>query len=426
MDQLSVFWGEYCVGHLLPHSKGRVRFQYSDTWLAEVNRPISLSLPCQKDRFSPGVSTAFFENLIPESQVRTVLAFNHRFDKKDTFAFLEHFGEDCAGALCILPQGRKPDFTPWVYKKINADLIRVLDRLRRNPEERMLYLEMQPARLSIAGAQDKLPVYFKDDKFYLPANSGAATTHIIKPASHGFPDIQRNEAFCMALARRIGLRVPESRLLRLGSHELYWVERYDRKILPERVARIHQEDFCQALGVPAGRKYQVQGGPGFKTCRELIDEHLSHQGTEARTEMAAVLAFNYMIGNHDAHAKNFSVIHGEELRLAPFYDLLSTQVYPHLERHFAMSIGRTYRYDRVGAHAFKVFAGDMKFRPGKLAEIMDTVIQPTDALYPSVLSEHEDIYGHARIYPALKKVLAKNITRLKAIRDALEKNGGRS
>ena len=126
------------------------------------------------------------------------------------------------------------------------------------------------------------------------------------------------------------------------SHELYLVERYDRKILPERVARVHQEDFCQALGLPASRKYQTKGGPGFKECRSLIDEFLIGQSAEIRMEMASVLAFNFIIGNHDAHGKNFSIIHAKEIKMAPYYDLLSTQVYDSLERHFAMSIGKTF------------------------------------------------------------------------------------
>lgn len=419
MKRLSIFWGDRLVGTLHRHTKGRVKFQYSFDWVSDINRPISLSLPCQKEEFSQGVSTTFFENLLPESDVRSVLAFNNRFNKKDTFSFLEHFGQDCAGALSIIPEDQLLDTTPWQYEDITEDLIKALDIIKEHPGERQLYSEMQPTRLSIAGAQDKLPVYFADNKFYLPTNSGSATTHIIKPVSPRFPGIQRNEAFCMNLARNIGLRVPDAFLFQIGHHDLYVVERFDRQILSERVARVHQEDFCQALGIPADKKYQVRGGPDFDQCRSLIDENLTQQSLKIRSEWVAVLAFNFIIGNHDAHGKNFSIIHGREIEMAPYYDLLSTMAYDNLKRHFAMSIGKTFRYDRISATSFTEFAKDMKFRPVKVAEILDTIIQRVDQKAPGLFSDHEQKYGPNQIYSKLDQVLSENLKRLAEIRDEM-------
>ena len=107
-DRLQIIWNKRLVGTLDRHKKGKVVFQYSQDWLAKESSPVSLSLPCKKEKFAPAVSTAFFENLLPESNTRTVLAFQRRFDKKDTFAFLENFGEDCAGALSIIPEDQEP------------------------------------------------------------------------------------------------------------------------------------------------------------------------------------------------------------------------------------------------------------------------------------------------------------------------------
>jgi serine/threonine-protein kinase HipA len=419
VQRLSIFWGNLLVGTLCRHTRGRVRFQYAPDWVSDIGRPISLSLPCQKEMFPQGVSTAFFENLLPESDVRSVLAFNNRFNKKDTFSFLEHFGQDCTGALSIIPEDQLLDTTPWRYENVTEDLIRALDIIEKHPGERQLYSEMQPTRLSIAGAQDKLPVFFTGNKFYLPTNSGSATTHIIKPVSPRFPGIQRNEAFCMDLARNIGLRVPNTFLFQIDHHDLYVVERFDRQILPERVARIHQEDFCQAFGISADRKYQLKGGPGFDQCRSLIDEHLSYQSLDIRSEWVAVLAFNFIVGNHDAHAKNFSIMHGRGIYMAPYYDLLSTMIYDHLEPHFAMSIGETFRHDRISAKSFTEFAKDMKFRPVKVAEIIDTTIQLVDREVPGLLSEHEQKYGPAFIYSRLDRVLSGNLKRLAEIRDEI-------
>jgi len=410
-NRLLIIWNKQLVGTLERHTKGKVIFQYSQAWLNNVKKPISLSLPCRAEQYPPAISTAFFENLLPENNARTILAFNRRFDKKDVFAFLENFGEDCAGALSIIAEESKMDFTSGQYECINTQLVEALDKIMSNPKKYTLFPEMKKARLSIAGAQDKLPVYIEKNKFYLPVSSGSPTTHIIKPANAWFPDITKNEAFCMDLAQHIGLLVPESRLMKLGHHELFIVSRYDRNKTTQKVIRIHQEDFCQAMGLPADRKYQESGGPGFLQCRRLADEFLSDSGVDVRINFARIMIFNYLIGNHDAHGKNFSIIHEPNLKFAPFYDLLSTQVYP-LDNKFAMAIGRTYRHDRIKEHSFKQFARDMNIRPEKLNSLMAQMIQVTTKTYAPLLAEHEKKYGPSKIYNDLFEVIRSNLGQL--------------
>ena len=418
LERLLVIWDQKTAGTLNRHTRGRVVFQYSQEWLNNNGKPISISLPCKKERYSPAISTAFFENLLPESNIRTILAFNHRFDKKDTFAFLKKFGEDCAGALSIVPEKNKIDFTPGQYKCIDRKLMEALEKIMADPGKYKLFPEMKRARLSIAGAQDKLPVYIKENRFYLPLTSGSATTHIIKPFSTDFQDIPRNEAFCMELAKLAGLDVPDSRLMKIGNHELFVIDRYDRQITPDNIIRIHQENFCQALGLPANRKYQESGGPGFRQCRQLIDEYLSDQGVDIRINFAHIMAFNYLIGNHDAHGKNFSIIHENGTKFAPFYDLVSTTIYP-LEHKFAMAIGQTYRFDRIKDHSLKNFAKDMNFRPKKLACLTDEMIQAVDKALIPLFNDHEKKYGASKIYDNLLKVIQGNLKHLEIINNIL-------
>jgi len=412
-DRLQIIWNKRLVGTLDRHKKGRVVFQYSQDWIEKQASPVSLSLPCRKEKFAPAVSTAFFENLLPESNTRTVLAFRHRFDKKDTYAFLENFGEDCAGALSIIPEDQEPDFTPGQYENITQELIEALDKMLLDPGRYKLYPEMKHAKLSLAGAQDKLPVYIKGTQFYLPKNSGSATTHIIKPINAGFTDMPRNEAFCMELAQRSGFSIPNSKIMKIGGHELFVVDRYDRQELNKEVVRIHQEDFCQAMGYPAERKYQETGGPGFVECRELIDEYLSNQGVINRLLFIRMMVFNYIIGNHDAHGKNFSILHNNGFELAPFYDLVSTQVYP-LDNKFAMAIGRTFRLDRIKEHSFEVFAKDMNVRPNLLISLINEGCKTVENEVDGLIAEHERNYGEAKIYEDLNGIIKSNTIQLQS------------
>jgi len=412
-ERLQIIWGKRLVGTLNRHKKGRVVFQYSQDWIEKESLPVSLSLPCRKEKFAPAVSTAFFENLLPESNTRTVLAFNRRFDKKDTFAFLENFGEDCAGALSIMSEDQEPDFTPGQYENITQELIETLDKILLDPERYKLYPEMRDAKLSLAGAQDKLPVYIQGSQFYLPKNSGSATTHIIKPINAGFTDIPRNEAFCMELAQRSGFLIPDSRIMKVGGHELFVVDRYDRQEIDREIVRIHQEDFCQAMGYPAERKYQDTGGPGFIECRELIDEYLSNEGVTNRFQFIRMMIFNYIIGNHDAHGKNFSILHNKGFELAPFYDLVSTQVYP-LDNKFAMAIGQTFRLDRIKEHSFKIFAKNMNVRPKLLTSLVNEVCEAVKNELDGLIAEHEKNYGEVKIYKDLNKIIKSNIIQLQS------------
>lgn len=168
VGKLLVIWDEQITGVLERHPDGGIVFQYSRDWLAYVNKPVSLSLPCREKKYPQAISTAFFENLLPESSARTILAFNHRFSEKDTFAFLENFGEDCAGALSVIGENSKPDFTPGQYLNIDREIIMALDKILASQGSHKLFPEIKNARLSIAGAQDKLPVYMENDHFFLP------------------------------------------------------------------------------------------------------------------------------------------------------------------------------------------------------------------------------------------------------------------
>lgn len=340
--------------HLLVHLNGvlagrlwqqrqRLVFGYDPAWLARKSIPvISQSLPAQAEPHEGPEVEAFFGNLLPEGDVRSAVARALRISERNDYALLDAIGGDCAGALML----SRPD-APIVEGTATGSLLPA-DELRRMVSEapsRPLLAGEHGMRLSLAGAQTKFALCKAGDSWVKPA-PGAISTHILKPAIRDLPGSIENEAFCMTLAKRCGLGVPDCWIE--TDPPLYVVERYDRirDVATGRVKRLHQEDFCQALGVPSSNKYEAEGGPSLKACFDLV-RRVSSDPTGDLLRLLDWVIFNFLIGNHDAHAKNLSLIYRSgQTRLAPFYDLISTAAYPNLSEKFAMRIGgaKTVRY----------------------------------------------------------------------------------
>ena len=333
---LSVFLNAVYVGELWLDERRRFVFQYASTWLVlDQSIPLSLSLPLQKAPFTDDVARPFFSNLLPESRLRAVIARRLGLSEKNDYGLLEAVGGECAGAVSLLSQGQKIE-VPGSYKKLSHDeLHELVARMERRP---MLAGE-RGIRLSLAGVQNKLPVFF-DGKFVSLPQGALPSSHILKPAINEYSTSVFNEAFCMRLAKAVGLPTPDVALLESQGDWLYLVSRYDR-VNDERGAlqRLHQEDFCQALGILSESKYEKEGGPGLADCFELI-RHKSIQPVADLRHLLNWVVFNYLIGNADAHGKNISLLLTRQgPTLAPFYDLMSTVIYGNLTDKFAMKIG---------------------------------------------------------------------------------------
>jgi serine/threonine-protein kinase HipA len=214
-------------------------------------------------------------------------------------------------------------------------------------------------RLSLAGAQDKIAVRVDNGAISIPRGS-APSTHVLKPAVETYEGVVYNEAFCMSLAAACGLNVAPVTIGRVADIDYLLAQRYDR-IRNEQggVARLHQEDFCQALGVPSEIKYQSEGGPNLATCFGLIRDVSTAPALDVIALFDAVI-FNLLIGNHDAHAKNFSLLYRPDgsVRLAPLYDLVSTIYYPELTNKMAMKLGGEAKSDRILPAHLERFAKD--------------------------------------------------------------------
>lgn len=360
-NRLAVWWEGRVTGTLYIGPDGDTQFAYAADWLADASAPaLSFSLPKQAEPFGRRTCQAFFGGILPEESQRTAIARALGVSADNEFRLLEHLGGEVAGALTLLPEGEAPAPPSTAAPRLLDDneLVQLLDRLPMRP---MLAGE-GGLRLSLAGAQSKLPVLVIDGLIALPA-PGQPTSHILKPPIARFDGTTQNEYFCMSLARAIGLEVAPVEMRSVGDRPFLVITRYDRALSPSgQLVRLHQEDFAQALGVPSHRKYASEGGPTFPDCFALLRRAATRPPRDILRLLDAAI-FNLIIGNADAHAKNFSLLHtgvrgGSAVALAPLYDLLSTVMYPELSPKLAMKIANKDMLEDIEARHWERFAGD--------------------------------------------------------------------
>ena len=336
--------------------EGRLNFCYAPDWPSRPNAvALSTSLPLQAEPFDDHKTRPFFAGLLPEGQMRRLIAQQFQVSNQNDFALLDHIGGECAGAVTflepgqILPAPAQDDDVQWLS---DDEVVAILDELPRRP----MLAGFDGLRLSLAGAQEKLPVVFDGSRLGLPRN-GTPSSHILKPAIHAVEDSVANEGFCMALAEAMQLRPAKSKVHVVLKRPFLLVERYDRVTDAQgQRQRLHQEDFCQALGVVPEMKYQNEGGPDLAQCFALV-RRVTRPSAPQVLRLLDYVIFNALIGNHDAHAKNFSLLYsGKTPVLAPFYDTLSTAVYPTLSPKMSMKIGSKYKFSEVQALHWNQFA----------------------------------------------------------------------
>ncbi len=342
------------VGILEQDPNGKMSFRYQESFPSNMQQ-ISHSLPLSmNDRvFSEDECKPFFEGLLPESDsAREALAKRYGISSRNTFSLLQAIGKECAGAisfhdvtdLIIAHESERVD----VDFKTDVEIEALIKKLPTNP----LLNGIDDIRLSLAGVQDKMCIYMDHgDRVGIP-KSGSFSTHILKPEIDGFSNSAYNEYFCLSLAKALNLTTVEVKFRKIGEIPCIIVERYDRLFDMKGYKRLHQEDFCQALRKLPTQKYQNEGGPSLEDCFKLLDS-LSPYLALDRIRLAEYVLFNFLVGNTDAHGKNFSILYGFNTlpRLAPLYDVLCCQIYENHSQKMAMKIGSKYLAEDVfGRH----------------------------------------------------------------------------
>lgn len=332
--RLTVALNGRLAGTLERATNGAVSFLYDADWLGDEQRamPVSMSLPLREDRYTGAEVAAYFDNLLPDNdQIRRRVAEKVGAEGIDAFNLLSKIGRDCVGALQFLPEGADipaPE-KPQSISLDDADVADIIRNLATAP------LGIQPDgerefRISIAGAQEKTALLW-DDGWCLPKGA-TPTTHIIKPQLGQLPnglDMTRsveNEHFCLRLCNELGLDVAESAIVDFEGVRVLAIERFDRLEASDgRLLRFPQEDFCQALSVPATLKYNNDGGPGINECLTLLKG--SDYAQEDRLAFLKAQIVFWLIAATDGHAKNFSIflLPGGRFRMTPLYDIMSVQ-----------------------------------------------------------------------------------------------------
>jgi len=340
----------WCFGQVAGHLKddgATLRFAYTPEWAA-AGRPVLSQSLALDGTFEPGAVHAFFEGLLPEGGLRDLLAARLGISAGNEFSILEQIGGDCAGAISLYPSGHAPlpadGGVTWLSDPEVADLVHELPRrpMNADPDGEL--------RLSLAGAQDKLPVVVQDGAIGLP-RGGRPSTHILKTPIARLPATVLNEGLWSAVGTRLGIDCAASRPHRVAGAEMLLVERYDRSVGEDlETVRLHQEDFCQALGIDSHHKYQREQGPGLRECFALL-RRASRTPAKEIPMLLDAWALSFIAANHDAHGKNYSLLYRPDgTGLAPIYDVLNTAAYwkvKPMDRKMAMSVGGEDRPDYV-------------------------------------------------------------------------------
>lgn len=398
-DSLNVWFEDQLVGHLWRTTTNAVGFRYASDWIAQNGFAISQTLTITEEKFTPEDSIAhrFFANLLPEGGVRDHIVRDLRIPNTD-FELLRAIGGECAGALSILPVERTPS-TDYKYRTLDeAELEQLINR--RGQIYTTLPPEQRP-RLSLAGAQDKCPVLLKDDQYFLPERE-APSSHILKFEVTDYRHLPAYETFTTLLAKQIGLPVVDIKLRQLHETSYAQIERYDRLWESEQLIRLHQEDFCQALGYGFDKKYQQHGGPSFADCYQLV-QSVSTDPVIDTQNLLRWQIFNYLAGNSDGHAKNLSLLYfrSGEIRLAPYYDLICTRAIERIDEHLAFDIGGQRDPGHVTEKHWQVLAKQCdvsaRFLKSLLSETTDKLLDSVEPV--KILFEEQ--YG---VYSALQRI----------------------
>lgn len=358
-DSVDVYLDGRRVGELAsPAHRGTpVTFTYDSAVLGDQTAAVSARLPVRAAPYSEDEALPCFENLLPDGDLRALLAASVRLASNDVVGLLGVFGGECAGALALWPNGQTPPAVP-TYRPCTAADVRAAfapsalagaaDLAKPNrPDDAGgsvsagLAGVLARARMSMSGAQEKLVLYRRPQTgteppgaapdYRLPV-AGAPSTVLVKRERSRFPGLLQNELASMAMMRSAGVPTAEHTVCALDA-SVYETARFDRVCNPNgSVTRLHAEDGCQLTGKLSLAKYAQTGGPTYAELTAALRRYGTDPGEDTPLLFRWAVT-NLALGNRDAHAKNVSMLRTADgaMRLAPAYDVVCTMAYKDLD-----------------------------------------------------------------------------------------------
>ena len=377
MATLPVYFEQRPVG-AIDVDKSGPGFRYEPDWIVLRGAfPISITMPLNSERIAADIFMPWAANLLPENEQLRTLGQILGMARSDVIGLLSAIGGDTAGALSIGQPGRTAT-VQWRPIAKPEDLERLIEDLPNKP----FLVGEEGVSMSLAGGQTKLAVAVDAaGRICIPMN-GSPSTHILKPDTPRLCGSVQNEAFCLTLARRMRIPTPSITTGQAGKRTYLLAQRYDRADVGGRWRRLHQEDYCQALGKLPSAKYESNHtgicGPTVKDMFELTRRHMPPSDI---VRLLDLIVFNVLACNTDAHAKNYSImLRGNGASLAPMYDVMCGEVWENVTKNMVQKIGGTSRADHLTGRHWHQFASECGLNP---KQVLDRVA----ALAKSVIAE---------------------------------------
>jgi serine/threonine-protein kinase HipA len=411
------------MGRVTRDRRARLSFTYNEEWRhAENAYPLSISMPLALTEHGHARIDPFLWGLLPDNQmVLDQWARRFHVSARNAFSLISVVGEDCAGAVQFVRPERLEAIIGGARPEIEwLNEAGIAERLRALREDHSAWrIPRDTGQFSLAGAQPKTALLLENGRWGVPSGR-VPTTHILKPPSGEFAGHAENEHFCLELARALGLPTVDSRIMRFRDEVAIVVERYDRVRTGRGLRRVHQEDICQALGIPPTSKYQNEGGPGIRDIVQLLRTYSTNAAEDVRTFLDSV-AYNWLVVGTDAHAKNYSVLIGAggRVRLAPLYDLASVFPYSQIDIQrvkLSMKLGGEYRFRNIHLRHWRRQAEELGVDAGALVHRVDGL---ATQLAEHVSGVERSMREEGLTHPLIHRLAAKLTARAKTCRRVL-------
>lgn len=381
---LPIYYETRLVGRIETGADGP-SFTYDPAWLATRGAfPLSFLMPMGPRRFEPRIFLPWAANLLPEGLQLSAVGLKLGESPDDVVGILSEIGRDTAGALSI---GKPGTASPGGWRPVGSDaaLERILNELPAKP----FLAGDDGVSMSLAGVQTKLGVAIDaKGRIAIPID-GSPSTHILKPDSDRLYGSVQNEALCLTLAKRCGLNAPHVTTGRAGDRSYFLIDRYDRIAQNGHWRRLHQEDYCQALGKPPSAKYEANR-TGIKGPT-LADMFAVTRTAMRATDVLALLdhvVFNVLCCNTDAHAKNYSLmVSGRGFSLAPIYDVMCAAAWDGVTRNLAQKIASKNRGEHLERRHWETFAKDCNLNPPRLIQRVEELAALVRKELPSAAAD---------------------------------------